>query len=293
MRDSPGTEASSIRHLRGGLVAFVALVLALACGRAVDQPEAGSNSNWLKKCVATPECGGDLACLCGVCTKGCASSAECAASECLALPSSCADALVIGQACGVPVASPPPVVDEQPVNSDAGAPFVERGEEPGEEFPCLDDLWLDAIVVELRTPGDVWAPGEYVLTLTSGDSTRTCDFAFGPAADAGAGGELLRQMTCTPGLIQDGNEYPSGRVDRGLSPIELCEQPCEQSYARSYLGVLVTPGPGSPTDLRLTLTRDAVGLLDTTQPIEITESEPNGSGCGIVRRGELTLTLEE
>lgn len=278
------------RGLRGAALGLVALVLALACGRAEDPPQAGSNSNWLKKCVVTAECGADLQCLCGVCTKGCASSAECAASECLALPSSCADALVVGQACGVPVVDQSPLVDERPlVNPDAGAPF----EDPDDDRICLNDLWLDAIVVELRTPGDVWAPGEYVLTLTSGDSTRTCDFAFAPAADAGAGGELSRQMICTPGLLRDGIEFPSVRVDRGLSPLELCEQPCEQSYVRSYLGVLVTPGPGSVTDLRLTLTRDTVGLLDTTRPIEITESEPNGSGCGILRRGELSLTLEE
>ncbi|MET0411140.1 MAG: hypothetical protein ABW217_07580, partial [Polyangiaceae bacterium] len=66
--------------MRGAALGLVALVLALACGRAVDQPEAGSNSNWLKKCVGTAECGGDLECLCGSCTKECWSSTQCPAS---------------------------------------------------------------------------------------------------------------------------------------------------------------------------------------------------------------------
>jgi hypothetical protein len=59
----------------------------LACTQAV-KPLPDKNTNWLKACEADAECGSELACLCGACTKACKSDAQCgetaSGSKCLA-----------------------------------------------------------------------------------------------------------------------------------------------------------------------------------------------------------------
>ncbi|HKP64222.1 MAG TPA: hypothetical protein VJV78_46115 [Polyangiales bacterium] len=58
----------------------IALVLSLfgllACAKAVE-PLPDKNTNWLKACDEDAECGSELACLCGACTKACESDAQC------------------------------------------------------------------------------------------------------------------------------------------------------------------------------------------------------------------------
>ncbi|HEU5076775.1 MAG TPA: hypothetical protein VFU02_21445, partial [Polyangiaceae bacterium] len=51
-------------------------VLAAACGGSTGTSH-GGETHWLSPCAMTSECGGDLACACGVCTRPCNAGAEC------------------------------------------------------------------------------------------------------------------------------------------------------------------------------------------------------------------------
>jgi hypothetical protein len=52
------------------------LLALLACTKAV-KPLPDKNTNWLRACDADAECGSELACLCGACTKACKSDSQC------------------------------------------------------------------------------------------------------------------------------------------------------------------------------------------------------------------------
>ena len=52
-------------------------LLVAACSKTVD-PSASGNSNWLRGCGATDECGADLQCVCNVCTTACSDDSACA-----------------------------------------------------------------------------------------------------------------------------------------------------------------------------------------------------------------------
>lgn len=59
------------------LVCFGAVVLLLAgCSKTID-PTTGSNSNWLKSCSTTSDCGEDLGCFCGTCSSKCTQKSDC------------------------------------------------------------------------------------------------------------------------------------------------------------------------------------------------------------------------
>jgi hypothetical protein len=55
------------------------LVFITSCGSS-DAPVSGSQTNWLKLCETSSECG-DLECFCGTCTVACAGAGECADLE--------------------------------------------------------------------------------------------------------------------------------------------------------------------------------------------------------------------
>lgn len=78
-----------IAKLAGGILLVV--LTAYACGGKSTQA-GGSNTNWFSACSSSRECGGELECWCGMCTKTC--GGECsgnAAATCAAPPPSCAD----------------------------------------------------------------------------------------------------------------------------------------------------------------------------------------------------------
>lgn len=52
------------------------LVLGVSCGSSSDGPVAGSQTNWLKLCDGSSECG-ELECICGMCTLSCSEIDEC------------------------------------------------------------------------------------------------------------------------------------------------------------------------------------------------------------------------
>jgi hypothetical protein len=68
---------------------LVALTFTFACSKAI-KPLPDKNTNWLRKCDADADCGSELACLCGACTKTCGSSSQCepASSDAICVRSS-------------------------------------------------------------------------------------------------------------------------------------------------------------------------------------------------------------
>ncbi|HEX4475352.1 MAG TPA: hypothetical protein VH142_09765, partial [Polyangiaceae bacterium] len=83
------------------LTASMALYsVVVACAGTTIQ--SGSNSNWLEECAVSGDCATGLECFCGVCTKACTASTDCAAApsgtSCIAA-SSAASCSSSGSAC--------------------------------------------------------------------------------------------------------------------------------------------------------------------------------------------------
>jgi hypothetical protein len=84
----------------GRILAVWVGVALFACGEPnAPSPSVGSNSNWLRGCKTDSECGDQLACHCGFCTRECSadaacsklSDARCALTDDPAAVSSCTD----------------------------------------------------------------------------------------------------------------------------------------------------------------------------------------------------------
>ena len=58
-----------MRWLLGALWLFSGALLLPSC--ETTDPGAGSNTNWLRSCETDAECGADLRCRCGVCSRAC------------------------------------------------------------------------------------------------------------------------------------------------------------------------------------------------------------------------------
>src|SRR5690349_7268166 len=54
---------------------LAAMLCAMACGST--HMDFDSKSNWLRDCSSQDDCGDDLSCLCGVCTKRCERASAC------------------------------------------------------------------------------------------------------------------------------------------------------------------------------------------------------------------------
>lgn len=78
----------------------LALTVVAACNPAENTPQTGSQTNWLRACDSSAECG-DLECLCGTCTASCEDEAACAelpGASCIAASDEGSIALCGGQA---------------------------------------------------------------------------------------------------------------------------------------------------------------------------------------------------
>src|SRR5262245_5891233 len=61
--------------LRYAVMAALAVVLVVSC--ETSTPGTDGSSHWLTPCASDVDCGGDLSCICGFCTKHCADASEC------------------------------------------------------------------------------------------------------------------------------------------------------------------------------------------------------------------------
>jgi hypothetical protein len=90
------TEPPKAARRTGPCLALLAgLLLAFSCDRAEDPT--GGETHFLTACGPGVQCGGELACLCGVCTRSCAVAGDCrelARAQCMPKPDTgvCADA---------------------------------------------------------------------------------------------------------------------------------------------------------------------------------------------------------
>src|SRR5687767_2655818 len=65
-------------QLVGRSAGFATLLVLLAC--EPSQPQLGSQTNWIKACDTSDECG-LMECLCGACTISCSDQAECTGQD--------------------------------------------------------------------------------------------------------------------------------------------------------------------------------------------------------------------
>jgi hypothetical protein len=63
------------------VLSALALLLGLA-GCSSKPQSSGTNTNWLRACASTPECGGESTCRCGICTDECTDDADCRSGIC-------------------------------------------------------------------------------------------------------------------------------------------------------------------------------------------------------------------
>ena len=273
------------RGLRGAALGFVALALAVACGRAVDQPEAGSNSNWLKKCGTTSDCGGDLECLCGKCTKECWSSTQCPASECQVRPSDCDAHVSVTSVCGVPGAGTR--IEDVPREDDDGldleptsAPSGTQGS-PEPDLDCLYIGCVDALGVSLTAPNGDWPLGSYEIGFELDESRWDCTFDNEASNDAG----VIERLQCTP-------EDPALSV-RAVQTADCDPNPCTfEAGTRAVQFTLHRTPPARDATLSIEVQRDGVDFFETTQPVRYEDRYPAGERCGgacLVSEVELTL----
>jgi glucuronoarabinoxylan endo-1,4-beta-xylanase len=64
----------------GGLLLALSCC-AVACEPPTPGPQGDSHTNWLRSCESDVECGGELSCLCGLCSKTCSNDAACSTAE--------------------------------------------------------------------------------------------------------------------------------------------------------------------------------------------------------------------
>jgi hypothetical protein len=276
------------RPLHGAALGLVALGLALSCGRAVDAPQAGSNSNWLKTCGATPECGGELECLCGKCTKECWSSTQCPQSECQVRPSDCDAHVSVTSICGVPGAE---LLLEDVRREDDEASEVEPAPAPSgtqetpssREADCHFIGCNDGVGVTVTAAGESWPLGSFAIRFQLDAMRWDCTFDNELPDDASAPQPLL----CTP-------EDPSFTAT-ALHDGDCSRNPCTFSAAtrKVELGVRRTP-PARDATVSIGIQRDGVEFFETTRPIRYEDFYPNGERCGgACQVAEVELTLPE
>jgi hypothetical protein len=125
------------------LTAVWCATLAVACAKS-KEPEAGTNTNWLKRCDITQDCQGAGSCLCGVCTVSCADDTTCAAlggpASCTQLTTGMCPTSASGSAC-LPPDLPTPSADSGPPSppvEDAG-PSSSPADDSGPPSPPVED----------------------------------------------------------------------------------------------------------------------------------------------------------
>jgi hypothetical protein len=190
------------------------LSLALAAGNCSSQSSGtDTRTNWLMACDQTAECGGEFACLCGVCTVACDDSAACAG---LGEEAAC---LVVDGCRGVAAVCSTPEVEAARRERDASAESrdvrrADAGLVSGEGAPNRDAAADQA-------------------TFTRGQNQSTTSGAESSAVDTVRGEESSEPSSNEPSVDTDCSPRAA---DAGLcAPVAVCEagevlpttEPCE------------------------------------------------------------------
>lgn len=192
---------SVIGDFARGLHVALAMV-ALSCGARVEEQPQESNTNWLKACDTSMQCGDDMACECGVCTQvcdevACPSRLTCVAeAECSGRAASC----------------------QATCESDSDCDFLVPN------MRCDDGVCVDAVGLTLNQVSSGVRPGGSVDPSTS-DGT-TCRYAY---VEYSVGSRISRDdcgaTTCTCG--SDGEWVDCGGVDiecRWAAAVRPCSE---------------------------------------------------------------------
>lgn len=154
----------------------------------------------------------------------------------------------------------------------------------GEGHYCTLIGCQDQLSFELRPSQGVWADGMYELTFSVDDVSHVCSFQL--PAD----------------LPDEGSGYGSISCDGGESSIDVIQDSdCVEVHSGGAVGQSCTPIPGhykvaasfagTPTNLKLNLSRDGTVLLHGESTPTYVARSPNGEGCGPVCR-QATVPLQ-
>jgi hypothetical protein len=195
----------------------------VACSKAI-KPLPDKNTNWLRACDSDAECGSELACLCGACTKACTSTRQCGAAAEAAVCIEASDASLVA-VCGreLEVAGVCSATCDR--DSDCAAQAkglkcqsglcVPRGEMPSETTEPTDDCEPGDMIASIchgRCPGL-----NETAFATCGDDHRyglceCIDPKCGPATDCAPGYTCLGNRcveaanTCNGVECEDGEQ---------------------------------------------------------------------------------------
>jgi hypothetical protein len=175
-----------MKHVSGwtGLFAGVSALLGLlGCVAKSDGREVGGETHWLDRCDDNADCGGELECLCGRCTRVCADTAACepfdADAECLPV-----DAIEFAASCQQPPShlcaksEAMPSDDTETDGSEDAGPVVTTTPDTDEPTETSDDQTDDTDPVtsdETSTDTDCDEPGLKYICL--GDCCSGADWA--------------------------------------------------------------------------------------------------------------------
>gem|GEM_PF-6076595 len=131
------------------------LGLGLSYSGCANPPSVDSNTNWLRSCDATAECGSELSCMCGICTKPCTVGDECSDSGGVCLESDTLNGEVCGDSFAGGVSSEPSAICLQGCHTD---------EDCGESSTCIQGACVREPQIELSAL--TWPPPELEETQT-------------------------------------------------------------------------------------------------------------------------------
>jgi hypothetical protein len=123
----------------------------------------------------------------------------------------------------------------------------------------------------IRPPDSHWDDGVYSLQVQFDDAAYSCTFTLPEALPAEGSWQAL---DCTPWL----QAYLTPEVHceehtNGDSSSQVCSPIPDQYY-------LQASSAGTPASLSVTLQRDSDTMLDETQTLSYSATQPNGPECG-------------
>jgi hypothetical protein len=162
---------------------------------------------------------------------------------------------------------------------------MESMEQPGPaSVTCTKMACTDQLSVELRNTGEVWAAGEYLLTVNLNLQGIACPFAL-PKDLPEQGG--ITSVAC---VAPDG-KAPTEPVQvmitqqsecRELAPVDGIGQRCDPIPERYAIQISI---PGTPGSVGVDLQRDGVPVFQKSyDPPTYEETRPNGPLCEPVCR---------
>jgi hypothetical protein len=144
---------------------------------------------------------------------------------------------------------------------------------------------IDQATLTFKTADGTWADGGYTMSIDASGTVHRCTFQL--PADFPATGSLAT-VSCEPTLdvfIEQEVMCTETRTGDGVS------QSCTPVAGHFHISANL---PDTPESVTVTLSRDGVELLNTSQMLAYETVQPNGPECGPgCRESSLELTVTE